>query len=101
MTRPNPSSNDQVGTMFSTTSHPGKVPEGVGLLSNVRHRLDAEGLGGVRLIGVGGIDRSNCGMIAAAGGDGVAAIRCLCNGVDPEDEASAIVKALEDGHPVT
>lgn len=87
--------------MFTTTSHPGKVPEGVGLLSNVRHRLDAEEIGGVLLIGVGGIDRSNCGMIAAAGGDGVAAIRCLCNGADPEGEAYGIVQAFEEGRAVT
>lgn len=81
--------------MFETQSHPGKEPEGVGLLQDVRQRLEAEGLGRVLVIGVGGIDASNCGQVAAAGADGVAAIRCLCEGGEPEREASRMLVELK------
>lgn len=81
--------------MFETQSHPGKEPEGVGLLRDVRRQLEAEGVGHVLVIGVGGIDASNCGQVAAAGADGVAAIRCLCEGPEPEREASRMVAELE------
>lgn len=86
----------QVGTMFATQSHPGKEPEGVALLTQVRRVLKAEGLGGVLVIGVGGIDASNCGSVAAAGADGVAAIRCLCEGADAQGEAHRMVVALRE-----
>lgn len=82
--------------MFPTESHPGKEPEGVGVLSDVKRRLEAEGYGEVLVIGVGGIDASNCGTIAAAGGDGVAAISCLCSGDDTEGEARRIMAALRE-----
>lgn len=80
--------------MFPTKSHPGKEPEGVGMLNDVRRELDAEGFGGVLVIGVGGIDASNAGKVAAAGGDGVAAISCLCKSEDAEGEARGITDAL-------
>lgn len=81
--------------MFETQSHPGKEPEGVGLLQDVRTRLEAEGFARVLVIGVGGIDASNCGQVAAAGADGVAAIRCLCEGSEPKREASKILVELK------
>lgn len=81
--------------MFETQSHPGKEPEGVGLLQDVRQRLEAEGLDRVLVIGVGGVDASNCGQVAAAGADGVAAIRCLCEGCEPEREASRMLVELK------
>eukprot|EP00752_Nemacystus_decipiens_P015139 g13486.t1 len=84
----------QVGTMFATQSHPGKEPEGVEMLNDVRRRLQAEGLGGVFVIGVGGIDASNCCEVVAAGGDGVAAIRCLCFSSDAEGEARGMVRDM-------
>ncbi|CAM9535947.1 unnamed protein product, partial [Hapterophycus canaliculatus] len=84
----------QVGTMFATQSHPGKVPEGVGMLNDVKRRLQAEGFGDVLVIGVGGIDASNCGKVVEAGGDGVAAIRCLCSSSDAEVEARHIMRGL-------
>lgn len=82
--------------MFPTQSHPGKEPEGVSLLTDVQRQLKAEGLGDVLVIGVGGIDASNCGKVAAAGGDGVAAISCLCVGDDTEGEAREIMAALRE-----
>lgn len=87
----------QVGTMFATQSHPGKVPEGVGMLNNVRRQLQAEGFVDVLVIGVGGIEASNCGKVVEAGGDGVAAIRCLCLSSDAEGEARHIMGELKRG----
>lgn len=81
--------------MFTTQSHPGKEPEGVGLLRAVRQQLQDEGLGHVSVIGVGGINADNCGAVASAGADGVAAIRCLCEASDPEREARQIVQELQ------
>ncbi|CAM9552757.1 unnamed protein product [Scytosiphon promiscuus] len=87
----------QVGTMFATQSHPGKVPEGVGMLNDVQRQLQAEGFSDVLVIGVGGIDGSNCGEVVEAGGDGVAAIRCLCSSSDAESEARHIMRGLRGG----
>lgn len=80
--------------MFATQSHPGKEPEGLGMLNGVRRQLQAEGLDSVLVIGVGGIDASNCGEVVAAGGDGVAAIRCLCASSDAEGEARRMVQSM-------
>lgn len=83
--------------MFATPSHPGKEPEGVEMLKDVRRQLQAEGFGRVLVIGVGGIDASNCGTVVTAGGDGVVAIRCLCFSSDPEREARRIVQDMRGG----
>lgn len=80
--------------MFTTLSHPGKEPEGLDLLNDVRRRLQVEDLGSVWVIGVGGIDASNCGEVVAAGGDGVAAIRCLCASDDAEGEAQRMILSM-------
>lgn len=80
--------------MFATQSHPGKEPEGVKMLNDVRRQLQALSLDRVLVIGVGGIDASNCREVVAAGGDGVAAIRCLCFSIDAEGEARTIVQGM-------
>lgn len=80
--------------MFATQSHPGKKPEGVEMLHDVRRQLQAEGLGHALVIGVGGIDASNCCKVVVAGGDGVAAIRCLCFSNDAEGEARKILRDM-------
>lgn len=80
--------------MFATQSHPGKEPEGVGLLTDVKRHLAEEGFGNVLVIGVGGINASNCGKVATAGGDGVAAIRCLCDAASAEGEARKMMDSL-------
>lgn len=80
--------------MFATRSHPGKEPDGVLLLREVRQRLQVEGLTDTLILGVGGIDASNCGSVAESGADGVAVIRCLCETSDAEGEARRMVGSL-------
>ncbi|CAN0258537.1 unnamed protein product, partial [Discosporangium mesarthrocarpum] len=84
----------QVGTMFSTQSHPGKVPEGVALVREVRQCLDEGGFEDVAIIGVGGINKGNCGTVVGEGADGVAVIQSLCDSSDPEGEARSLIEAM-------
>ncbi|KAG5192402.1 thiamine-phosphate pyrophosphorylase [Tribonema minus] len=93
----------QVGTMFATQTHPGKVPEGPQLLAAIRAALNQAHARGelsdkrVLLLGVGGINEANCAQVIQAGGDGVAAIRSLCgaDGSDPRAVAQALLAALQ------
>ena len=96
----------QLGTMFATQTHPGKVPEGPGLATECRRALDeleATPLLGVALdeleappllIGVGGVDATNAAKLIEAGCDGVAVIRGISDARDPEAAARAICRAL-------
>ena len=66
--------------MFSTASHPEKSEsdlEGPGLLLQVKAALAKEGLDALRVVAVGGINESNCGIVMEAGADGVAVIQAL------------------------
>ena len=92
----------QLGTMFATQTHPGKVPEGPGLATECRRALDeleAPPLLVARsatplLIGVGGVDATNAATLVEAGCDGVAVIRGISDASDPEAAARAICRAL-------
>ncbi|CAM9192648.1 unnamed protein product [Choristocarpus tenellus] len=84
----------QVGTMFATQCHPGKIPEGVSLVRDIRRQLNLEGLSGVSIIGVGGINGGNCEAVLSAGADGVAVIRSLCNSNNPEANARALIDVM-------
>jgi len=83
----------QLGTMFATRTHPGKVPEGVALAEAVAAafaRLDRP----PRLVGVGGVDAANAGRLAAAGCDGAAVIRAISDAADPAAAVRDIRRAL-------
>lgn len=75
----------QIGTMFRTMTHPDKVEvEGPELVSAAVDALRGlEQRHKVKLIGVGGIDTSNCADVTRAGADGVAVIRAICSSRDP------------------
>lgn len=85
----------QVGTIFESDSHPEKEPDGVQVVADVKRKLLQEGFDDVLVIGVGGIDSSNCGQVATAGGDGVAVIKALCVADSAQLEAREIVRALK------
>ena len=95
----------QLGTMFATQTHPGKIPEGPGLATECRRALDELeatplliGVGPSSatplLIGVGGVDATNAAKLIEAGCDGVAVIRGISDARDPEAAARAICRAL-------
>ena len=84
----------QLGTMFATQTHPGKIPEGPGLATECRRALDELDAPPPFLIGVGGVDATNAQILIEAGCDGVAVIRGISDARDPEAAARAICRAL-------
>ena len=89
----------QLGTMFETATHPGKVPEGPALAAAVARAFDGLPPEGhrPRLVGVGGVDATNAGALAAAGCDGVAVIRSVARARDPAAAVRAVRRALGEG----
>jgi thiamine-phosphate pyrophosphorylase len=47
------------------------------------------------LIGVGGVDESNCAEVLRAGGDGVAVISAVCRADDPAAAAVGLARRLQ------
>ena len=86
----------QLGTMFATQTHPGKIPEGPGLATECRRALDELEAPPPLLIGVGGVDATNAAKLIEAGCNGVAVIRGISDARDPEAAARAICRALAD-----
>jgi thiamine-phosphate pyrophosphorylase len=79
------------GTIFSSSSHPGREPAGTGLLEEIRAALE-----GPRptLYAIGGLDRHRVESAIRAGADGVAVIGALWDAADPASEARALLDAL-------
>jgi thiamine-phosphate pyrophosphorylase len=88
----------QVGTMFSTKSHPGKVPEGPGLLASVREAVGPD----IAIIGIGGINVDNLGQLfgqSSFGGaiaDGIAVISTISDAEDPSAAARLLCSKTRD-----
>jgi thiamine-phosphate diphosphorylase len=80
-----------VGTLFETGSHPGKVPEGLGLLRAIRLQTD------VPLIGIGGITPERARECMQAGVSGVAAISAFTQSRDPAETARHFMESLRSG----
>jgi thiamine-phosphate diphosphorylase len=82
----------QVGTMFETGSHPGKVPEGVALMRAVREAVGED----VVLVGVGGVEAATVGLVVGRGrADGVAVISAIADAADPRAAARALSHAVQ------
>eukprot|EP00898_Chlorokybus_atmophyticus_P008390 jgi/Chlat1/8552/Chrsp82S00653 len=82
----------QVGTMFPTLTHPGKVPEGVALMAAVRASVHPN----VSLVGVGGIDVHSARDVIRAGAQAVAVIRRISDARDPVDAARKLLDAMQE-----
>lgn len=84
----------QIGTMFRTQTHPEKLEvEGPQLVSAAVDAL--VGLEhNMHLIGVGGIDLSNCADVTRAGADGVAVIRAISSSQDPEVAVRSMLDSM-------
>lgn len=78
----------QVGTMFPTNSHPGKIPEGPSLLEDIRRRIGP----GPPLVAIGGIADDNVATVMQHGADGIALISLLSNATDPSRAALNILE---------
>jgi thiamine-phosphate pyrophosphorylase len=78
-----------VGTMFATRSHPGKQPEGLALMRDVRAQTK------LPLIGIGGITAGNAASVMEAGADGVAVITEILAAPDPAAAARRLWHALQ------
>lgn len=77
----------QVGTMFATNSHPGKVPEGPGLLYDIRDTVGDD----ITLIAIGGICNKNVHVVMEHGADGIAVVTLLAGANDPAGVATALM----------
>ena len=77
-----------VGTMFPSRSHPGEVPAGPQLVSQVVERCS------LPAIGIGGITPENCNQVIEAGAMGVAVITGILAAPDPAEAACRIRQAM-------
>ena len=80
-----------VGTMFATRSHPGEEPSGPDLLGRIR----SAGVS-VPMLGIGGINPDNAGLVMAAGAHGVAVITNVLGSDDPKLAAERLKSAMLD-----
>lgn len=76
------------GTIYPTASHPGRVPGGIRLLSDVVEACS------VPVIAIGGVDAGRVQEVLSTGAYGVAVIRAVWNAPDPVHAAEQIVKIL-------
>jgi thiamine-phosphate pyrophosphorylase len=72
------------GAVFSTTTHPDRVPAGPALVTS------CAGVG-VPVLGIGGIDLNNAERVVAAGATGVAVIRAVWQAADPPGAALCLI----------
>lgn len=82
----------QVGTMFSTGSHPGKIPEGPALLRAIRRELGPK----QALIGIGGISERNLQTVFENGATGIAVISSIAASHNTHAAASELLQACEE-----
>jgi thiamine-phosphate pyrophosphorylase len=75
--------------MFATRSHPGKEPEGLQLMREIRAKTK------LPLVGIGGITAENAASVMAAGADGVAVITEILAAADPAAAARRLWLALQ------
>ena len=78
------------GTMFSTESHPGKIPEGPLLIDNIRQVGDVS----IPVLGIGGITADNADLVMKSGASGVAVISSILKAPDPMEAAAAIKQVI-------
>lgn len=82
----------QVGTMFTTRTHPGKQPEGPRLLAEIRTTVPNTS----PLVAVGGIDANNTSELIRLGADGIAVITAISNAPNPEKATTKLVSVVRE-----
>ena len=73
-----------VGSVFSTATHPDRVPAGPALVTSC---VDA----GVPVVGIGGIDAGNARQVMEAGAAGIAVIRAVWQAENPVEAALRLI----------
>ncbi len=79
----------QVGTIFETSSKPGRPAAGLSLLREVREAAS------IPIIAVGGINARNAAGVIAAGADGVAVIGAIMDADDPRQAARDLRREID------
>ena len=77
-----------VGTIYATSSHPGHEPAGPELIRRIAASCS------LPLIGIGGINEANLGLVLEAGAQGVAVISSILGAPDPEEAAWGLRQAM-------
>ena len=77
------------GTVFETASHPDRTPAGPVIVTECARA-------GLPVIGIGGIDRGNAGLVTAAGAAGIAVVRAVWQAPDPVAEALRLVEQVQE-----
>ncbi len=83
-----------VGTIYTTPSHPDKIPEGLALLKAIREVV------ALPLIAIGGITPERVAPCLQAGAQGVAVISGIADAPDPEASARHYWEALNKRYPL-
>lgn len=82
----------QVGTLFSSESHPGLRNPNPSIMRNLRRKTD------IPLIGVGGITMENARAVINDGADGIAVIRAILHAENPKNAAEVLCKVIKDAY---
>lgn len=82
----------QVGTMFTTATHPGKEPEGPALLEEIREAFPKV----QPLVAIGGINKARARECVQRGGHGIAVITAISEAIDPKSETWELKKTVLD-----
>ncbi len=77
------------GSVFSTATHPDRVPAGPVLVTSC---VGA----GVPVVGIGGIDAGNARQVVAAGATGIAVIRAVWQATAPVDAALRLIDVVSE-----
>ena len=78
-----------VGTIFSSSTHPGEPPCGTRLLYEIKQLLPT-----YPLLSVGGITSTNAGQAMQAGADGIAVITAILSAANVEQAVSELCAAI-------
>jgi thiamine-phosphate diphosphorylase len=77
-----------LGTIFATSSHPGRTGSGPDLVRHARQNTR------LPIIGIGGINRENACQVIEAGADGIAIISAIMAASDPHSAAAELWEAI-------
>jgi len=80
------------GSVFSTATHPDRVPAGLALVTSCA-------AAGIPVVGIGGIDADNAERVVTAGAMGVAVIRAVWRAGDPTGAVRRLIDLVTRSSP--